>query len=70
MNINWQRVMLDLRSAGCSGALVGRKARMDPATAQRLARGDKREPSFSQGMALLDLHLAHCPDKHRLAEIT
>jgi hypothetical protein len=67
--ISWQRLMLNLRSAGLSAAAVGRRCSMDPQTAGRLARGDIREPRFAAGLALLDLHHALCPEQHRLEDL-
>jgi hypothetical protein len=62
--IDWQRCMLNIRSAGMAVTRASEQCGMDPATGMRIARGDGKEPRFSQGMKLLDLHLALCPDKH------
>lgn len=65
MNINWQACALNIRQAGISLARAADRCGMDQATLQRLARGEIREPRFSQGVKLLDLHLDLCGDKHK-----
>lgn len=62
--INWQRVVLNIKAAGVSYQAAGRRVRMAPETIGHLARGEVNEPRFSQGVALLNLHHALCPDKH------
>lgn len=55
-NVNWSEMMARLRArSGRPLAHVARSvAAMDERTINRLARGEVREPRFSQGMALLD----------------
>lgn len=69
MNIDWSAVVNNLRREGLSAATVARKVNADPATVQRLARGEIKEPRFSQGLALLDLHYALCPDRHQQVRV-
>ena len=69
MKIDWQRLLLNLRQAKLSLSAVSKICHIDPATVGHLSRCETREPKFSQGLALLDLHLQICPDKHKeLAE--
>lgn len=67
--IDWQKVILNLRASGLSASATARRVKADAATVQRLARGEIKEPRFSQGLALLDLHLALCPEKHKEVRI-
>lgn len=64
MVIDWQQVVLNLRKAGLPCSAVARRIGRDPCVIQRLARGEKNEPLWSVGMALLDLHLDFCRDAH------
>ena len=66
VNIDWQRLVLNLKSAGFSCEWIGRKIRMDPAQIRRLGNGVKKEPTFSQGLELLNVHADLCPDKHSI----
>jgi hypothetical protein len=67
--IDWSRVILSLRSRGLSAAAISRKVNADKKTIARLANGDVAEPKFSAGVALLDLHLDVCRDRHNLKEL-
>lgn len=53
--IDWQRCTLNIRTR-VSLARAAKQVGMDASSIQRLARADIKEPRFSQGMALLDLH--------------
>ncbi len=66
--IDWCRVVLNLKSAGFSYAWVGVKVGLECGEPiSRLARGEGApEPRFSVGLALLNLHADHCPDKHNI----
>lgn len=66
MRIDWQRIVLNLRQAGCSVSEIHRRAHMDERTVQRFARGELQEPRWSQGIALLDLHHRWCPERHKV----
>lgn len=65
MTVDWQRLLLNLKSCGVSYNAVATRTGMDPQTVGRLVRQEIREPKFSSGLALLDLHFAMCPDKHQ-----
>jgi hypothetical protein len=65
MTVDWQRVILNLKSGGVSYRTIAKRCRCDESTVGHLVRGEQREPKFSTGLALLDLHLSMCPDKHQ-----
>lgn len=69
LSINWQRVVLNLRAAGLPCAAQGKRIGRDQAYAQRIARGEVKRVWFEEGVVLLDLHFALCPEKHRLEEL-
>lgn len=64
MNIDWSKVVLNLRTQFPLN-YVSRKVKADVRSLGRLSRGEIKEPKFSQGLALLDLHLDACPDRHK-----
>ena len=70
MRLDWQRVVLNLRQQGLSAEAIARKVGMDADTLRHLARGETREPRFSKGCELLNLHERLCPDEHRLERLT
>jgi hypothetical protein len=65
MNLDWSQLVTNLRGAGMSARGIARKCGMEPQTISRLQAGVQYDPRWSQGMALLDLHLSLCPDKHK-----
>lgn len=65
MKIDWQRLLLNLRSAGLSCAAVARKIGRNQSVTQRIARGDAKNVLFDDGLALLNLHFDMCPEKHK-----
>lgn len=67
--INWQRVFLNLRSAGVPVTRAAKQVGMSWRAATRYARGESmRDPLMLHAVRLLDLHLDTCPQLHR-AEI-
>lgn len=71
VNFDWQRIALNLRGAGlpCS-AQARRLGHKDKGQRmQRIARGELKRVLFDEGLALLDMHHALCPDKHRLEDL-
>jgi hypothetical protein len=68
VNIDWQKVALNIRSV-VSLSAAARRAKIDASTLRKLARGEVAEPKFSSGIALLDLHYALCPDRHDLTNL-
>lgn len=63
--IDWQRVMLNIRSCGVPLAQLKKLTKMCDRTIQRIARGEVKEPKFAQGVAILSIHQRLCPEKHR-----
>lgn len=64
-SVDWQRVMLNIRSCGIPLAQLKKATKMDDRTIQRIARGEVKEPKFAQGVAILSIHQRLCPEKHR-----
>lgn len=65
MVIDWQQVVLNLRKAGLPCSAVARRIGRDPSVIMRLSRGEKKEPLFSTGLALLELHVDFCAEAHK-----
>ena len=63
LNVDWQRVVLNLRSVKPLGRIAD-EIGMDAGTLRRLARDETKEPRIEHGLKLLDLHLDYCPDRH------
>jgi len=57
--IDWQRLVLDLRRHH-SLKTLGNKLDVNYQTLGRLSRGDMKEPKFSDGLLLLDIHSDLC----------
>lgn len=62
--IDWQRICLNLQAKYKPLAKVATEIGADAATLRRLARGETKEPKFSTGLRLLDLHYDQCSDRH------
>lgn len=60
MKVDWSRCALDLRAAGMALAAVDRRIGEWAGFTAKVANGDIKEPKFSQGIELLDLHEALC----------
>ena len=58
--VDWQRLALDLRSAGVPHIQASKAIGEHPGFVAQLARGEIREPKFGQGVALLNLHVDKC----------
>lgn len=67
--VDWQRVLLNIRSAGVSMAALGAQVRADPHTLRRVASGEIATVEFGLGCRLLDAHLEHCRERHHLQEV-
>jgi hypothetical protein len=63
--IDWQRLLLNLRKRYKPLAQVADEIDCDEQTLCRLARGETKEPRWSVGIKLLDLHLDKCPELHK-----
>jgi len=69
--IDWQRILLNLRSRDLSLAWVSREMQrrgygMDAQTLQKIANGEVQgqRVEFHRGLALLDVHKDFCGDEH------
>ena len=62
--INWQTVLLNLQNQYKPLETVAREVGAGAPALRNIARGETKEPKFSVGVKLLDLHLDHCKDRH------
>lgn len=58
---DWERVLLDLRSAGCSFSSVARVCNRDVSTVRLWVQGG--DPKESDARIVLALYQRYCPDK-------
>ena len=63
MNINWQKVAINLRRYKPL-AQVAKQVNSTETTLNRIARGETKEPKHMTGVKLLDLHYDKFPEKH------
>lgn len=64
VRVDWQRLALNLRSVGVPHIQASKAIGEHPGFVAQIARGEINEPKFSQGVALLNLHVDRCgPDK-------
>jgi hypothetical protein len=68
-SIPWHRIVLNLRQEYRPVTKLAKEVRCSRDALQSLVSQQTREPRFSVGLALLDLHLDHCPDQHRAMRI-
>lgn len=61
--VDWQKIMLNIRRH-VPLAQLRKHTRMCDRTLQRIARGEVKEPKFSQAVALLHIHKKLCPELH------
>lgn len=65
--IDWQSVVLHLRRAGYSSRRLARELAVSESAVRKWASGNVTCPSrLETCLRLLDLHLDHCPDRHRM----
>lgn len=69
LSINWQRVVLNIRRSGMPVEQLAKHVGMDGDTLRHYARGESRDPRWTQAVRLLDVHAERCPEKHRLEEL-
>jgi len=62
--IDWKMVALNIRQSGVSLSRAADLIGCDEQTINRLSRGDTKEPKFSIGVKILDLHFDFCKEKH------
>lgn len=60
---DWERILLDLRAAGCSLSAVARKVNRDVTTVRMWMAGG--EPKESDARIVLGLYAKHCPVKYQ-----
>lgn len=65
MSLDWQKIALNLRSAGVSSKFLMSKTGISDKTFSNWRRGTVQEPRFSRGLELLKLHAQFCPKEHR-----
>lgn len=65
IRIDWQRVALNIRQAGCSLARASRLCQREASWLGHVARGEVKTVEFHDGLRLLDFHLKTCgPEAH------
>jgi hypothetical protein len=65
MKINWQKVTLNIQNNGVPLTPLSLKLGKHKGYLPQLARGEVKEPRFSDGLVLLDIHLDVCGlEKH------
>lgn len=69
-NIDWQRVVLNLRRSGVSCAELARSIGRNQSVIQRLARGESKRVFFDDAVRLLDIHSDRCPEVHSLEALS
>lgn len=67
--IDWQKVVLNIQSSGMPLTKAAQRVGMDGQTLRHYARGECKEPRFSQAAKLLDLHYERCPARHHMDRI-
>lgn len=70
LTIDWQQVVLNLRSAGLPCASQDKRIGRTAGYTQRIAAGAVKRVWFEEGVVLLDLHHALCPEKHSLEALS
>lgn len=64
LDIDWQRVCLNLRTHYKPLAQVAKEVGSDWRHLNRLARAETEQPRFKTGVRLLDLHFDQCRELH------
>ena len=63
IKVNWERLALNIRAAGVPLVKASKQIGEHHGFVAQLARGEVLEPKFSQGMALLNLHVDVCGEE-------
>lgn len=66
--IDWHTVLVNIGSRK-SMKKVGQEVNACPVNLRRIRRGEVKEPKFSVGVKLLDMHLDMFPDKHKRIQL-
>lgn len=69
MKLNWQTIILNIRSNGISCASIARRVGCDPSAIRHLATAEVKEPKFSIGIEILNMHHDLCRDKHSMEHL-
>lgn len=69
LNIDFQRVILNLKRAGLSYKSISEKCGVDAQQIGHYARGEAYMPRFDKAMLLLDLHYDKCPQRHNMKDL-
>ena len=67
--IDWSTIIINLRFKTGSLESLARDINSCPVHLRRISRDEVKEPKFSTGVRLLDLHSDHFPEKHREMKI-
>lgn len=70
LKIDFQRVILNLRTAGMTYEAIAKKCGCDAQFIGHYARQEAYEPKLSKAIALLDLHYDLCPQKHNMRDLS
>lgn len=65
MNLDWSRIVLNIRTKGVSAAELARRIGRAESVIQRLAR-EGQQPKFDDGVRILDVHYDVCSELHRM----
>lgn len=65
--MDWPNILKDLSERGLTQQQIAEKCGVAQGTVSDLARGESKNPSFSFGQALIDLHRATAAKKSRAA---
>jgi hypothetical protein len=69
VNLDWSFIVTNLRGSGMSARGIAKRCQMEAQTVSRLQAGVQSEPRWTQGLQLLNLHYALCPEKHDLKQL-
>ena len=67
--IDWAIIIIRIRSKAGSLETLARSINTCPVHLRRVSRNEVKEPKYSVGVKLLDLHSIHFPEKHREMKI-
>lgn len=70
IDVDFQRVLLNLRSAGVPVSEAAKRVGADWRTLGRVARGEVKSLRWEPALRLLDLHYDRCPEQHTRAQLT
>lgn len=62
--INFQQIIINLKQSGLSYKRISQLCNIDAQHIAHIARYEVKEPKFSVGIKLLNLHFDKCKNKH------